>query len=395
MAKATQQQTKKHNTRLVLKTIFDRDRISRAEIARSTHLTKTTVSSIVSDLIQENLVVEAGIGSSNGGKPPILLSVLDDGRHYIGIDLANSELRGATVNLRGEIIERFNIPINNRDGDSALELVYELIETLLRTSKKNIHGIGIGTPGLMDPENGVVLNAVNLDWKDLPLAEILTEKYHLPIYIANDSQVAALAEFTFGSAESVESLFLIKLGRGVGSGIVIKRNLYYGDEFGAGEIGHVVENPNGDRCRCGNFGCLETLVSSRALKKRAWLLIQNDPDSIIHSLVASPEEITTGVLWQAYQKEDQIIKTLIAETGETIGKALAHTVATLNINTVVVSGSLSRFGEGIRKPIETGIRNAILPAIAQKTKVVLSSLGEEIVILGAASLLLNYELGVV
>jgi glucokinase-like ROK family protein len=395
MAKATQQQTKEHNTRLVLKTIYDQDRISRAEVARSTRLTKTTVSSIVSDLIEDNLVKEAGIGYSNGGKPPILLTVLDDGRHYIGIDLANSVFRGAIVNLRGEITDRFNIPIENRDGESALELVYELIETLLGTSSRSIHGIGIGTPGLMNPEEGVVLNAVNLDWKDLPLAEILKERYHFPIYIANDSQVAALAEFTFGTGEIRESLFLIKLGRGIGSGIVIKGNLYYGDEFGAGEIGHVVVNPNGDPCRCGNFGCLETLVSSRALNRQARMLIQNAPDSIIHSLITSPEEINTDLLWQAYQKGDLLITNLIAQAGETIGKALAHTVATLNINTVVVSGSLSRFGEGIRNPIEMGIRNAVLPAIAQKTKVELSNLDEEIVILGAASLLLKNELGVV
>lgn len=395
MAKATQQQTKKHNTRLVLKTIYDQDRISRAEVARATYLTKTTVSSAVSGLILEGLVKETGIGSSDGGKPPILLSVVDDGRYYIGIDLANSEFRGAIVNLRGAIKERFNIPINNRNGDAALELVYELIKKLLASSERPVSGIGIGTPGLMNPEKGVVIDAVNLDWKDLPLAEILAEKYHLPIYIANDSQAAALAEFTFGSTGNGTNLFLIKMGRGIGSGIVIKGHLYYGDDYGAGEIGHVVVTPDGERCRCGNYGCLETMVSSQALAKRAWSVTQNDPDSIIHTLISSSDEINTGVLLQAYREGDNSIKSLITETGEIVGKALAHTVATLNINTVVVAGSLSRFGDGIRKPIEESIRKAILPAIAQRTKVVLSNLGEEIVILGAASQLLNYELGVV
>jgi glucokinase-like ROK family protein len=394
MAKATQQQTKAHNTRLVLKTIYDQGKISRAEVARSTHLTKTTVSSIVSNLIQNELVEESGIGVSVGGKPPILLNVVENSRYFIGIDLAESEFRGAIVNLRGGIMERINIPIDNRDGKDALGLVYDLIEGLMVSSEKTISGIGIGTPGLMNPEKGIVINAVNLDWKDLPLAETLIERYHLPVYIANDSQVAALAEFTFGDTANGENLFLIKLGRGIGSGIVIKGSLYYGDEFGAGEIGHVVVEPDGERCRCGNHGCLETLVSTQAIKKRAGLIVLENQDGILSKLISSPDEITTEVLLQAYQKGDNQVEALINWTGETIGEALAHTVATLNINTVVVSGSLARFGGGIRNPIEESIRKALFPAIAQKTKIVISKLGADIVILGAASLLLNYELGV-
>jgi predicted NBD/HSP70 family sugar kinase len=247
----------------------------------------------------------------------------------------------------------------------------------------------------MDPEKGVVVNAVNLDWKNLPLARMLMERYQLPIYIANDSQVAALAEFTFGISESGGNIFLIKLGRGVGAGIVIDGHLYYGDEFGAGEIGHVVVDPHGERCRCGNYGCLETKVSSRALVTRAQLNYENDPKSIVHRLVSTPEEINTGILLQAYNEGDHHIESLISTAGQTIGKALAYAVSTLNINTIVISGSLSRFGDGIRHPIEVSIQNSTLPAIARKTRVVLSELGEDIVILGAASMLLNYELGVV
>ena len=160
MPKATQQHTKEHNTHLVLKTIYDQDGISRAEIARYTKLTKTTVSSIVNELIREGLVMETGIGTSEGGKPPILLSIVDDAMHFIGIDLANSEFRGAVVNLRGEIAYRTKLPIDDSDGDAALAIMYELIDKLLSDGGKSVSGLGIGTPGLINPHKGIVRRAV-------------------------------------------------------------------------------------------------------------------------------------------------------------------------------------------------------------------------------------------
>lgn len=393
--KATQEATKLHNTQLILRTIYDRGEISRADVARITGLTRSTVSDIVSKLLDDGLVVETGFASSSGGKPPILLSVADDARYIIGIDLANSEFRGAIVNLRGEIVSRVSMPINERDGDSALELVYTLVEELLAASDKPIQGIGIGTPGLMDPVKGVVLMSVNLDWDNMPLGELLEARYNLPVYIANDSQVAALAEFTFGSGEESSNLLLVKIGRGVGSGIIINGQLYYGDNYGAGEIGHVVVVQDGERCRCGNFGCLETIISSRAIAKRAKSIARSNPESILNRLISSLDEIDTGVVLRAYQAGDEGVRTIINETGETLGRALAYTVCTLNINTVVISGSLSRFGNGLRDPVERMVQQCVLPAIGRRTKVVTSQLGANIVILGAASLILSHEIGVV
>jgi N-acetylglucosamine repressor len=393
--KATQEATKLHNTQLILKTIYDRDEISRADVARITGLTRSTVSDIVSKLLNDGLVAETGFASSSGGKPPILLSVSDNARYLIGIDLANSEFRGAIVNLRGEIVSRVSMPINERDGDSALELVYTLVEKLLAASDKPIQGIGIGSPGLMDPVKGVVLKSVNLDWENMPLGELLEARYNLPVYIANDSQVAALAEFTFGSVEGSSNLLLVKIGRGIGSGIIINSQPYYGDNYGAGEIGHVVVIQDGERCRCGNFGCLETLVSSRAIAKRAKSIARGNPESILNRFISSLDEIDTEVILRAYQAGDEEVKTIINETGEILGRALAYTVCTLNINTVVIAGSLSRFGNGLRDPVERMVQQCVLPAIGRQTEVVISKLGEDIVVLGAASLILSHEIGVV
>jgi predicted NBD/HSP70 family sugar kinase len=188
---------------------------------------------------------------------------------------------------------------------------------------------------------------------------------------------------------------LVKIGRGVGSGIIINGQLYYGDNYGAGEIGHVVVVQDGECCRCGNFGCLETLISSRAIAKRAKSIAKKNPESILNRFISSLDEIDTGVILRAYQAGDEEVRTIINETGEILGRALAYTVCTLNINTVVISGSLSRFGNGLRDPVERMVQHCVLPAIGRRTKVVTSKLGEDIVVLGAASLILSHEIGVV
>lgn len=247
----------------------------------------------------------------------------------------------------------------------------------------------------MDPLNGIVLNAVNLNWTDLPLGKLLEQRYNLPTYIANDSQVAALAEFTFGTNDDSSNLLVIKLGRGVGSGIVINGSLYYGDNCGAGEIGHIVMVQDGEPCRCGNHGCLETLISSRAIIKRAISLARDNQKSILNQNLSSSNGIDTTAVLNAYKAGDKDVQFIIDETGEILGKAIAHTISALNINSVVIAGSLSRFGDGLREPIERSVHNCVLPAIAQSTRVITSELGADIVILGAVSLLLDHELGVV
>lgn len=395
MKKSTQESTKLHNSRLVLRTIYRHGEISRVDVARQTGLTRTTVSEMVSRFIQDGLVVETGVSPSRGGKPAILLRVDDDARHLVGIDLANSAFRGAVVNLRGKIVQRLSLPVQERDGEAALGLVFTLIDQLLQLTDRPILGIGIGTPGLMDPVKRVVRIAVNLDWHELHLGDLLEERYRMPIYIANDSQVAALAEFTFSKQAKLNNLVVIKAGRGVGAGIVLNGELFYGDHYSAGEIGHLRMIPDGERCRCGNTGCLETLVSTRTLVRRAREIAAQQPHSQLNRLVAAPEEINSDVVLQAFQAGDPFVCQLIAEAGDYLGIAAARIAGALNVEHVVLAGRLARYGEGIISPMQERVRQDVLPALAARIQVMSSSLGEDVVILGAASLILRHELGLI
>lgn len=393
MKKANSRQTKIHNRLLILKTIYSKVKISRADIARITGLNRATVSDAVTELMKDGFVVEVGLGSSVAGKPPILLSMVDDARYLIGIDLAETEFRGAVIDLRGKIIHRLNLAINGRDGNEALASAYGLLDKLIPLAEGPIVGIGIGTPGLINAQKRVVQNAVNLDWHDLPLGDLLDERYKMPVHIANDSQAAALAEFTFGDSKDVSNLVVINIGRGTGAGIVLNRQLYYGDGFGAGEFGHVVYVENGERCRCGHYGCLETVASSQAIVSRARAIARNDPASTLNRLAASPEEIDIDIVSQAFAAGDDTVRTLITEVGHYLGFAAANLVGILNINRIVIAGRVARFGQTLLEPIKQEIKRRSLPGLADETVVEISALGPDIVILGAAALLLNRELG--
>src|SRR5512143_1930708 len=307
--KATHQDTKEHNRDLVLKTIFETETVSRAEIARITRLTRTTVSDVVAGLLEEGLVREVGMGSSIGGKSPILLSLVKDSRYMISLNLGHDQFCGAVVNLRGEIKEMENVPVSGRDGEQALALVYEILDQLVGKQWAPMVGIGVGTPGLVNTREGLVVNAVNLDWQNLPLAQLLQDRYHLPTHIMNDSQAAAIGEYVYGGGYATdENLVVINVRQGIGAGILINGRLFQGDGGGAGEIGHVVVQENGLQCRCGKRGCLETIASVRAIVQRAQMLVADFPSS---SLSQNPENITLDSLDAAFASDDPLAQKVI------------------------------------------------------------------------------------
>ena len=392
MEKATRQQTRAHNRRLVFRTIYQQPEISRADTARSTHLTRTTVSHIVAELISEGLVEETGRGPSEGGKPPVLLNVAAGSRNLIGVDLANSQFRGGVFDLRGNIIERIDLPVHYQNGAVALELVTQLIDSLLEACQGPVLGIGIGTPGLVDAREGIVRRAFNLDWQDLPMRSILQARYKMPVYVSNDSHAAALGEYAFGQKREIANLVVIKVGRGTSAGIVLNGRLHYGDGSGAGEIGHVRVVDQGKLCSCGQTGCLETVASTRAIIEQAKAILTEDPKSELHKFAASPEEITTDILLQAFDAGVEEIEQLVVEAGYYLGIAVAHLVGALNIQHIYIAGSMARFGDILLQAIRSEMRKRAMISLVEDTKVELSSLGQDIVMLGAASHLLTIEL---
>jgi predicted NBD/HSP70 family sugar kinase len=393
LEKATRQHTRDHNARLVLQTIYDSGEISRADLARRTHLTRTTVSEVVGVLIEQGLVEEVGHAPAGVGRTPTLLSVGADSRQIIAVNITASELQGAVVNLRGDIRRRASLPLADVDGDMVLAQLQPFIDGLIGAASGPLLGIGISAPGVIDTMNGIARQSVNLGWRDVPLRSILQARFALPVYVANDGHTVALAEYMFEQHQHADNLVAIKVGQGIGAGIVLHGQPFSGDEYGAGEIGHVVVEENGLPCKCGNAGCLETVASVGSIVYRARLLAQHDSSSLLHHFAAEDGAIGFDTVLQAFQAGDPGVQQIIAAIGRYLGIGVASLVAVLGVRRVVITGRIAPFGSALREAVQREVRRRVLPTLAQATEIEVVAQRPDTVLLGTAALLLTNELG--
>jgi predicted NBD/HSP70 family sugar kinase len=391
LQKATNQGTRLYNLQLVLKVIYDRSPTSRADVARATGLTRTTVSEVVGQLRRSGLVEEVGPGRSTGGKAPILLRMPDDARHLIGLEVGDNRVSGAIVDLRGNFAHEAHMPLDGRDGDQALARVEALLDQLVAANERPLLGIGLGTPGLIDTATGTVRWAINLDWRDLPLGERLQERFGVPVYVVNDSQAAALAELTFGR-HGARSMLVVKVGQGIGAGLVLDGRLFQGDRSGAGEIGHTAVADNHRPCRCGSTGCLETVASSRAVVQRARELAPHAPDSVLHQ-PPEPDGITFARLVTAFDAGDGLAREVVLDAGHHLGRTVGALVGSLDISHVVLVGAMTMFGEPWLAAVRREAHRSALTLLADGVTIEIGRLQPNIVVLGSAALLMSRELG--
>jgi len=394
-AKATHQQTRAHNSALALRALYDAGPLSRADVARLTGLTRTTVGDLVAELLAEGLAREVGRGPSTGGKAPILLELIDDARHVIGLDLGELVFRAAVVNLRGKIRRVVERPVGTLDGDDALALVYGLVDELVAETRQTLLGIGVGTPGLVDATTGTIRWAVNLDWQDLPLGRLLGDRYGVPTCVANDSRAAAMAIHLFAGERRSANLVAIKVGRGIGAGVVLGGELFHGDGFGAGEIGHTVVEVDGARCRCGRFGCLETVASSRAIIARATEVGAEVPDGPLGRCLAATGRITLDDVRGALDAGDDDARRIVVAAGRYLGQVVAGLVGALNVERIVVHGGVAELGDPWLAAVRDEAARRSLDLLGAATRIELAPGAGDLVVMGASALLLTAELGLV
>ena len=354
-----------HNRALVLQTLFTAGQHSRADIARSTGLTRVTVSELVSELMAEALLVETGQREgARPGKPAILLDIDRSSFQIVGVDLSDiAVFRGAVLDLDGNIMRRAELPVAGITGQAALDTVVALTERLLALVSAPLLGIGVGSPGIVDLA-GTVVTAPNLEWTDLPLQASLSERFTVPVVVANDANAAALAEHSFGDARG--DLMLVRIGRGVGAGLLLGGVPLHGSRFAAGEIGHVVVGTDGGApCSCGKQGCLETWIAVPRLEAKL-------ADA---STVAGRNDV-------------------ICEAAARLGSALAPIVGALDLAEVVLSGQEQLLGGlFVDVTLET-IRSRTMAQFHGHLTVRLTTLGEDIVLRGAAVMVISARLGV-
>ncbi|MGB9752234.1 ROK family transcriptional regulator [Roseiflexus castenholzii] len=391
-AKATRQHTKNHNSRLVLRIIYEDEAISRADIARKTGLTRTTVSTVVRELIDQGLIEETGAGQSSGGRLPILLRVAHEAHSVLALSFEDTQIVGALVDMRGSIQRRVSLSLYGYRPEELPGYLTRLIEELRADVTTHILGIGLSMPGIVDPVHGIVRRAVNFGLVDVPLRQWLQDQYRLPVYLDNAAHLAALAEYMFGDGAASGNLVVISIGVGIGAGMVLNGALFPGDGFGAGEIGHVVVADNGIRCNCGNVGCLETVASVPAIVRaaRKWF---SDPSSRLRALAPSAAAVDLDIVHRALEAGDPGVASVVEEAGYYLGIAIAHIVGLLNVERIVVTGAVAVLGSPFLEAVKASLARHALAPLAAMTKVELIPERSDAVLLGITAMVLDQELG--
>lgn len=359
-----------HNLSLVLKTLQTDGPLSRADLSRTLGLTRVTVSGLVAELLERFHVVELGQSETvRPGKPAIMVDLNRHGFQIIGLDLAeNSVLKAAVMDLDGNILHRTETVVGEETGEEVTALVLDLAARAIALATAPLLGIGIGTPGIVDTD-GMVLTAPNLEWRDVPLRAMIYEATGLPTLVSNDAAAAVLAEYTFGPS-GVDDMILIKVGRGVGSGLIVNGLRTRGVHSAAGEIGHVVVGTDGGlECKCGRFGCLETWLSVPFLE-RGLAAAATAPD---------PEAAATEVLRTA---------------GERLGVALAPIVGALDLAEVVLTGPTHLLEGTLLQSLRSTLAHRTLPHPLPLLEVRLGKDPQDVVLRGTSVMVLWNQLGV-
>ncbi len=363
-AKVLPEHARAHNRSLVLAHLFHEGPTSRADLARATGLTRVTISDLISVLISEGLVEELGVRPGQRvGKPAILVGMRTSAYQIVSVDLTDDAvMRGAVLTLSGDRIVRKQLAIDGRAGEELVQLVLRFTRLLIAAATRPVVGVGIGSPGIIDAA-GKVLEAPNRRWLDVPLADLLSDQLGLPVHVANDANIAALGEFTFGGAAGA-GLIVLTIGEGVGAGIVLDGARVRGHSDAAGELGHVTVVDDGLPCACGRHGCLETVLSVPALRRA-----------------------TEGL-------DPQATDAVLASVGRTLGVALAPVVSALNLAEIVISGPADLLAGPLREEALETIRERTMPVISAGLDVRMATLDEDAVLAGAAVLVLSGQYGV-
>ena len=309
--------------------------------------------------------------------------------YVLGIDIGGTNTVFGIVDARGNVIASSSIKTQRHaDFYQYLDELHaeatKLIEANDATDK--IQGIGIGAPNA-NYYTGRIENAVNLPWPSINLAELVSEKFGIPVAITNDANAAALGEMTYGAARGMKDFIMITLGTGVGSGIVINGQMVYGANGFAGELGHViVKRNNGRLCGCGRTGCLETYCSATGVARtaREFLEARNEP-SLLRNL--DIDAITSKDVYDAAIQDDKLAKDVFEYTGNILGEAMADMVAFSAPEAFILFGGLAKSGDLFLKPVCAALERNILPCFKGLTKVILSELKEaDAAVLGASAL---------
>ncbi len=367
------------NRSAILELIRKESPLSRSQIAKDLNMSLPTVMRIVDELMSEELVRHAGAGESTGGRPSSLIEFNGEAHAVIGVDLGGTKMYGMVADLAGNIqYKLYRTHEENRemaDGDYLNGLI-DFIQHLLdapRPEGQSIRGIGVGAPAITLVPEGIVTWAPSLGWRDLPLRDLLTEAFDLPVTVENDVNLSALGEWGFGAARGVSNLVQIAVGTGIGAGIMLDGAIYRGCQQAAGEVGYMLPNTAVLGQRHEGFGALELLASGTGIADRARQLLQKE------STYFMPEPLNAQTVFAEARAGKAWAKQVVAETVDYLALAIANVSVVINPEMVVLGGGVAQSADLLVEPIRERL-DGVIPFVP---KIVTSELGRDAAVMGA------------
>jgi len=379
---------KQFNETSLLELIRTNKQVSKADLAQLSGLSPTASGSIVSNLLEKGYIREAGIGISKGGRRPNLYELNPKSYYSIGVDIDVDFIRFILMDITGNVEYRDKISSGfDQSVPESIGAVVEKVRQIVRLnniSEDRLLGVGISVPGMVENKTHEIIFAPNLGWEQVNLEHMMSGVGDFPIYVDNEAMCSAICENWLGCCTEQKDFVCINMKSGIGSSIFAGGNLYRGCSGSAGEIGHIMVDHNGPKCACGNYGCLETLVSSKSMVEKARRLVRQGlitdfSETLDINSINSIDDIVGAI-----KSGNEAARVIFVEAAGYLGLALANLINTINPSRIVLGKELVKFSEDILEHLRNIALAKALKYPASRVEILLSELGEDTSALGAA-----------
>ena len=385
---------KQLNVSAVLKVIKDNGSLSRAEIAKLTGLTPASVTNITKFLIEDKFLIESKVGESSGGRPPIILELNADARYVIGVGIGVGVIDVVITNLSANIIIKKSIIIEDEryHYDLVIKKLVNLHNEVVESSQidqEKILGVGVALHGIVNARTGVSIHALYYGWKNKNIKEKLEQELGLTVCVDNYVRAMALGESWFGATKDIANFVTLNISNGIGAGIIINNTPYYGVDFSAGEIGHIVVEADGDKCNCGKYGCLETVASNNNITRKAIKLIKQGVNSSLSRDVNDINNWSIEDICKDAKEGDELSITILKEAARYIGVAITNLINILNPTAIVVVGEIFENTTYTIETLNEIVKNRGLKLLSENVRIIRSLLGRDAAVVGASTLVIQ------
>ena len=368
-----------------------------ADLGKELNFSVPTVTKMVGELIEDGIVMDFGKMETPGGRRPNIYGLNQSSGYFIGVDISQKRVHIGLINFKGDLIdEQMDISFEEAHPHERFERLCEIIEDFMSHTvvpKDKILSIGINISGRVNPQTGHSYSFFYFD--ERPITEIFEEKLGIDVSIDNDSRAMAYGEYIKGRVQAEKNIIYVNVGWGLGLGVIVNGQLYYGKSGFSGEFGHITAFENEILCHCGKKGCLETEASGSALYRKFLEKLHNGQSSLLTQQKENEDEITLNDIIDVALQEDILAIELIEEVGNTLGKHVAGLINLFNPELVIIGGTLANAGDYLMLPLRSAIKKYSLNLVNKDSSIKVSKLGDKAGLLGASLLARSKFIGLI